>query len=487
MFRFSIFYFFLFALSSLVACGGGATGAGQGPSSNTLSLDSTANANSLVAGGDTIDLIKTWNQWASLGYKRDANLRIYWTKDWGVLQLVSEIVSVDLVNGHSNLRIQHAQHGAQKGDQVILSNLSESIHGENKSSFETTHRITYLDDDHYQIVIPNLLTEGDRASFSAKIGFRYLECTGTQLLEQGPARTLTPPTYFNGVEARRAMSIATTKLQYCSPNESSFSTYKYFQNNIAGIQAPLGQEIIGGTFSQVDSFELPNHELRSGDKGDIGLMTHFRDRKRLEVEGTTRISYEIQRHTAQSVFLVLKSEHIESGGFVRSITKDYYGKSPTGSESDYSLMRSIVSYNNARKNEVVLDYTENITQLVPSYQSGSGSLNGVTPGTQKWRFFAIDVEPFKFGGTIRVEISLGSGQSGASYDLFDTSTPFITADGRPLGSLANAYDFPPGTKSTLTYNFSNNKTKTYFLGIQGNWGSPSSATNTYTFETWITQ
>lgn len=481
-------FVFLLGLASLVACGGGTTGSGQGPANNSLE-DLDANPDSLAEGGDRLDFIKTWNQWATSGYKRDAQVRVYESKDWGVLALASEMVSVDTATGQSTLKITHAQHGAQTGDQVFLSKLSQPIHGEAKSWFETAHRITSVDDDHYLIVIPTSLKVGERALFNAKTVYKYLTCVGTQRLEQGPARTETPPVFFKGVEASRAISIATTRLQSCSPNESSFTTYKYFDsNNINNVvKAPLGQDIIGGTFSVVDSFTLPNSDLKSGDKGVIGLMTNFSDRTRQLREGTTRISYEVQRHTAQSVFLVIKSESIDISGFVRSITNDVYGKNPSGSESDYSLMRSTVSYNNARKTEVVMDYTANLTQLEPSYRSGSGSLVGGTPGTQQWKFFAIDVAPFKLGGTIKIEISLGPGPSGASYDLFGTSSPSVTADGRPLGSLANAYDVTPGTKTTLTYNFSSNKIKTYFLGIQGNWGSPSTTTNTYSFEAWVTE
>jgi len=476
-----------FGLASLVACGGGATGTGQGPTADDALVDSVSNSDNQVASSDTIDLVKTWNQWTTLGYKRDASLRIFWTKDWGTMPLVSEVVSVDTANGRSNLRITHAQHGAQTGDQLSWSNLSKTIHGEIKTSFETTHRITYLDDDHYLIAMPTLLTVGDRASFSARTRLKYLECVGTQLLEQGPARTETPPIFFKGKEASQAMGIATTKLQSCSPNESSITTYKYYDHDNVGLQLPLGQDIVGGTFSMVDAFALPNSSLKSGDKGELGLMTNFSDRTRRQIEGTTRMTYEVQRHTAQSVFLVIQSENIDISGLTRSITRDWYGKSPAGSGSDYNLMRSTVSYNNARKTEVVLDYTANLTELEPSYRSGSGSLKGGTPGSPKWQFFAINAAPFKFGGTLKVEITLGPGQSAASYDLFVTSSPPVTAEGRPLGSLANAYDAAPGSKTTLTYNFSGNKVKTYFLGVQGSWTSPSSATNTYTFEAWVTE
>lgn len=482
MLKFLKIFVLLFGLASLVACGGGAAGAGSGSTSSTTLGDTASNSTSLVEGSDSIDFVKTWNQWVSLGYKRNGNLRIYWSKDWGVIPLASEIVSVDTAKAQSLVRINHTQHGAQTGDHVSLSGLANPIHGAEKTWFETEHRVTYVDDDHYLIAIPKLLTVGDIASFSAKMTFKYLECVGTQLLEQGPARTEEPPIMFKGIEASRSMSISTTNLQSCSPEQSSFTTYKYFDHNNTALKVPLGQDISGGVYSVVDTFALPKSALKSGDKGLIGSLTNYGDRTRQQLEGTTQMSYEVQPHTAQSVFLLLRSETIDSSGFMRAITNDLYGKSPSGSGSDYSLIRSTVSYNNARKTEVVIDYTANLTKLEPTTQSGSGTLNGVKPGTQKWRFFAIDVEPFKFGGNLKVEINLGAGQSGASYDLFVTSSPPVAADGRPLGSLAYAYDVAPGSKTTLTYSFSDNRIKTYFLGIQGSWSSPTTATNTYSFK-----
>ena len=101
-------FFYLFALlcglSSIVACGGGSAGAGAGTTADGSTDDLISNPDSLVEGSDTIDLIKTWNQWVSLGFKRDANLRIYWSKDWGVVSLQSEIVAADAVNDRSTLR-----------------------------------------------------------------------------------------------------------------------------------------------------------------------------------------------------------------------------------------------------------------------------------------------------------------------------------------------------------------------------------------------
>ncbi len=479
-------FFPIFWVLSLISCGGGTGGTGPAPVSDSTILTSSAqNQASLVEGSDTINMPKTWNQWVTSGYKKNGTLHIYWYKDWGTVSLKSELLSTDTVNAQTTLLINHPQHGARNGDSVTLSNVSSTPHGLAKSWIQSTHTITYKDDNAYLITIPTLVAGTDQASFTAELVFKYLECVGTQLLEQGPARTEEPALMFRGIKASRAMSITTTKLQSCSPTESSYTTYKYFSDTNSTLKGLLGQDVTDGIFSVVSSFNLPPDNVKSGDKGVIGSLTNYSDRTLQKIDGTTRLSYEILRQTAQSVLLVLKSEALESNGFTRLVTNDLYGKSLSATGSDYNLLRSTISYNNARKTEVVIDYIANLTQIEPSYQSGSGSLQGGTPGTQQWRFFPIDVSAFKFGGTLEIEISLGSGQSAASYDLFVTSSPPVTAEGRPIGSLVNAYDVAPGSKTTLKYNFSNNKIKYYFLGVQGNLGSPSSATNTYSFESWV--
>jgi hypothetical protein len=114
--------------------------------------------------------------------------------------------------------------------------------------------------------------------------------------------------------------------------------------------------------------------------------------------------------------------------------------------------------------------------------TGSGTLHGTPINTQNWQFFPIDVSQFANGGTIHISISLGAGQSAASYDLFTTTTPALTSEGRPIGSLANAYDVSPSTTTNLSYAFNaNGGNRIYYLGIEGNWFSPTSATNTFNY------
>ena len=114
--------------------------------------------------------------------------------------------------------------------------------------------------------------------------------------------------------------------------------------------------------------------------------------------------------------------------------------------------------------------------------SGTGTLHGTKVNTQNWTFIPIDLTQFTHGGTLHIDIVLGDGQSSASYDLFTTNTPSLTSDGRPIGSLVHAYDVPPNTTTNLSYVFTGNGgNRIYYLGIEGNWGSPISASNNYAY------
>ena len=120
--------------------------------------------------------------------------------------------------------------------------------------------------------------------------------------------------------------------------------------------------------------------------------------------------------------------------------------------------------------------------LSPLTLAGSGTLYGIPAGTQDYQLTTIDASQFTNGGTISITIALGNGASGASYDLFDATTGVtLSSDGRPLLSLANAYDVGPGATTTLSYTFKAGQSTRYLLGIEGNWGSSPSSTNSYSY------
>lgn len=102
----------------------------------------------------------------------------------------------------------------------------------------------------------------------------------------------------------------------------------------------------------------------------------------------------------------------------------------------------------------------------------------VAPGNRRHSYALTPIDARQFSkGTIKIEISIGGGESSGSFDLF--------ADGMPIPktgstrSLAHSYDMSPGASATITYSFNNGQL--FLLGAEGNWFSPEGATNNYSF------
>lgn len=115
--------------------------------------------------------------------------------------------------------------------------------------------------------------------------------------------------------------------------------------------------------------------------------------------------------------------------------------------------------------------------------SGSGTLFSTPVGTQNYTTqVTIDTTGYLSGGTILMQIVLGSGATAASYDLYKNNITVDSTSGRPLYSLANAYDVAPGTTTNLTYQFSGSSTDKYILGIEGNWFSTPNYSNNFTYQ-----
>lgn len=126
-------------------------------------------------------------------------------------------------------------------------------------------------------------------------------------------------------------------------------------------------------------------------------------------------------------------------------------------------------------------YTIKVTPVPPTLTlTGSGTLVAPGDGYHDYVFVPVDASAFVAGGTMTMAIQLGNGVSAASYDLFNYNFTPVTS-GRPVDSLANAYDQPPGTLSTITYTFGPGTANKFKLGFEGNWFSPAGSTNTYTY------
>jgi hypothetical protein len=480
---------FLISAALSMGCGGGGGAAGSGAATNVVATAqlATQNAPALVDGAATIDLVKTWNQWVQSGYRRDGTLNIYWQKDWGNMAMNTSIATRDLSNQRTTLTVTHALHGAHTGDQVTWSNLSSStLHGLPKTAFEKTHTVTYLDDNSYTITVAGVATGLTPANFTVKPVFKYQECTGTQRVLQGPGAATTPGTFFNGFEALKSLSTNSSQLNNCSPAQSSLTSEKYFKSVATGLMTYLGEEIDNGPSTLVDTFVLPTGLFKSGDQGSVGSMVTYTNRSRAQIDSRTQLSYRVLKHTTSSVFLTLISEIKEDSGLLRATQTDLYGVNPATTGNDYVLMRSTVVYNNARKTEVVIDYSANFTEINPPRQGGAGALNAAAVADQPWTWFAIDVTPYLFGGEMQIVVQLGGGNMDANIEL--TASPPDTPIGPPVGTLSprvQAMGVTPGSKTTLTYKLTNNLNGTYYLGVQGANAKTPDASNTFLFDAWI--
>ncbi|HTD24248.1 MAG TPA: hypothetical protein VK738_16435 [Terriglobales bacterium] len=117
-------------------------------------------------------------------------------------------------------------------------------------------------------------------------------------------------------------------------------------------------------------------------------------------------------------------------------------------------------------------------RLVPGESfSGQGTLIAPGDGKHKYRLIRLDASRFVNGGTLHISITVGSGNSDASFDLYPQGTP-LPVDGFPK-SLAHAWGVPRMSSAKIDYRF--DQATVFLLGAEGDWPSKAGATNTYSF------
>jgi hypothetical protein len=83
--------------------------------------------------------------------------------------------------------------------------------------------------------------------------------------------------------------------------------------------------------------------------------------------------------------------------------------------------------------------TPEIIQLIPgSNSTGQGTLVAPARGKHSYRVIMLDTSRFVNGGTIHITITVGDGESEASFDLYPQGLP-LPSEGFP-NSLANAWN-----------------------------------------------
>lgn len=495
------------SVSVLMACGGGSMSNGpapqaltNGPAPSTLTMGAaTANTPTVPAvanptatqSTDSVDFAKFWDENIKTGYSRSGGLTAFKYKDFASVKLSSEVKELSTVNGVTTLKIYHLAHGANNGDRVNFSKIDSTPHGISKEIINGSFELFDVTPEFYSINLKYAAKNSLATEFIADATYKYKECTGYQSVKQLPPDNSVASLKFGIVSAIRVAFTVNTNLMGCSPEKSSFTTYKYFTDGVSSSGenikfAPLGQDIVGGMYSVVDgAFSIPSGTLKSGSSGKIASITNYTDNTKKVKQGKTEVSYSVLPHTSQSVFLQIISNTFDDGGKVLSTTLDIYGKSTLTTDPNYNLVQTLVTYNNPNRNEVDIVYSANSMDVKPADLTGIGTLQGTPNGKPNWTFIPIDLTNVKLAKKITIILKLANGRSAANYDILATGSPQVSPNGKPVGSLANAYDVLPGSTTTLQYTLNNNIVKTYYLAIEGNGSSSAADTNTYAYGIWI--
>lgn len=116
--------------------------------------------------------------------------------------------------------------------------------------------------------------------------------------------------------------------------------------------------------------------------------------------------------------------------------------------------------------------------LVPGESfSGQGTLVAPGDGKHKYRLIKLDAGRFVNGGTLHITVTVGSGKSAASFDLYPQGAS-LPAEGFPK-SLAHAWGVSRFSSAKIDYSF--DQATVFLLGAEGDWASLAGATNTYNF------
>jgi len=81
------------------------------------------------------------------------------------------------------------------------------------------------------------------------------------------------------------------------------------------------------------------------------------------------------------------------------------------------------------------------------------------------------------GGTIHITITVGNGESEASFDLYPQGLP-LPSEGLPK-SLADAVNIRSGSGAKINYHFAHGAV--FQFGAEGSWNSKAGTTNNYGF------
>jgi hypothetical protein len=128
--------------------------------------------------------------------------------------------------------------------------------------------------------------------------------------------------------------------------------------------------------------------------------------------------------------------------------------------------------------DLVATPTAETIQLIPgSSASGQGTLLAPGRGKHSYQVILLDASRFVNGGTIHITITVGNGESEASFDLYPQGLP-LPSEGLPK-SLADAVNIRSGSGAKINYHFAHGAV--FQFGAEGSWNSKAGTTNNYGF------
>jgi hypothetical protein len=128
--------------------------------------------------------------------------------------------------------------------------------------------------------------------------------------------------------------------------------------------------------------------------------------------------------------------------------------------------------------DLVATATPETIQLIPgSSATGQGTLVAPGRGKHSYRVIMLDASRFTNGGTIHITITVGDGESEASFDLYPQGLP-LPSEGFPH-SLASAVNIRSAKDAKINYRFAHGTV--FQFAAEGSWNSKAGVTNTYSF------
>ena len=97
-------------------------------------------------------------------------------------------------------------------------------------------------------------------------------------------------------------------------------------------------------------------------------------------------------------------------------------------------------------------------------------------GYQDYTVVEIDTTALEDGGTLTIDIRMGTAKPGGSFDLYDNDTELPTK-GLPNDALASVWDIPSGRIGTIRYRF--DEGKVFKLGATGTWFNEKGSINAF--------